>query len=965
LTSPAADGDARSPSSCDSVDGHGEEETTSVEIEATERVINGFLRRINRDAGLDGSTAAKAPVTAAEVWAENNVVPAPTGLAEGKAWTALIATGRVKVPDRAQPPAAVAAGLPPQANSASLTNPNRLWLTYETRFNWATFAKTDQRVDLRLYAMPASCVVLLLAPPDDLPDDTLEALAKVFFPKMQTAELRAFGELPWNGDAVIPQPPQPSGGRAAAGAQAAAALPYFAVLPYNRRDNTDESTAIGTRPLDGVRLTPLEATLPMWNTASRSSLASIDGVETRNSRAVPVPGNGGLWPGFCDAKSTRFPTPDPAGGMALDLAAYGADFHNKIFSVKSGVNYIGTQKQASKAVLEHNSILAVQRSAYIRLVERTFGRNPYDDPHLLILTEVMTVMRRHSLWEPWFRWQRGEPTWADRAKFGETGPPQPAFGDGYQIRSLRGIKHDKKYFPPTSIPFVKIAARRIDAASTCRISHGDEMKAPTGPDSALQAGMPRSEALLEQLDAPGWSDFWRIHYAEPLARAKATLLLRYGLQGFGGNAQNFLLEMDNGVPNGRVIVRDMGDYALHDFVLWALFGPGGAPPDPRGLATGNQEAIVQQWQQAFKDTPLLAFECNILHRIKNEKCGQSEFPTWTGYHRHTDTAMATLNMFCDCCVKGANFVGHISPLFCYAMPVSPNAQVYFYANLSMRQWAKFHYIQTQWGIAHARAWISEIERETGHDFRIDWRPVTLAEAQRVANEKARFSRPLEPDEFLRVPGAQDDTLFRAGDQVAASMPSGCLFPISTSISRGGRCTSAGRSRTTSVRSKGKPRSAASSADRARSEHVRSRHRRRERRQRDVSRARGRLHRQHRAQVRPLRGHGLGPSRQRRPQIGTRQPRSPPRRRSGHHPREAATRGELRGRSQASVPAQGNPEDPPDPPRRLRREPAEQHEGHRGGRRRRAGECRRGRRRLGRARHRAQREDRHRATRGRE
>ena len=145
-------------------------------------------------------------------------------------------------------------------------------------------------------------MVLLLAPPEDLPDDTLTALAKVFFPKMRTEDLRRFGELPWNGDAVIPQPPQPATGRAASGAQAAAALPYFAVLPYNIRDNTNESKAIGTRALDGVRLTPLEATLPMWNTASRSSLASVDGVETRHARAAALPGSGLLWPDFCDSK---------------------------------------------------------------------------------------------------------------------------------------------------------------------------------------------------------------------------------------------------------------------------------------------------------------------------------------------------------------------------------------------------------------------------------------------------------------------------------------------------------------------------------------------------------------------------------------------------------------------------------------------------------------------------------------
>jgi len=748
--------------------------TVSVDIDVgPNETFVGFLKRVNDAAGLIGP----ARLTKSDIWTEAGV-PAPTGLEELNAWRELRASGRITVPDRARPQAAVAAAttLPPQAHSVSITNPNRLWLSYETRFNWATYAKTDQQADLRLYAMPASRVVLLLAPPEDLPDDTLEALAKVFFPKMQTADLRRFGELPWNGDAVIPQPPQPSAGRAASGAQASAALTYFAVLPYNLRDNTSESKAIGTRPLDGVRLTPLEATLPMWNTASRSSLASVDGVETRNSRAASMPPSGLLWSGFCDSKSTRFLTPDPAGGTALDLAAYGADFHNKVFSVKSGVNIIGTQPQDGKAELEHNSILAVQRSAYTRLVERTFHRNSYDDPHLLILTEVVTVMRRDPAWDPWFRWQRGnsyetwlpwdQQPWAQRVRQGAPPfPPQPAFGDGYQIRSLRGMKHDKQYFPPTSIPFVKIASGRIDANSICRVSHGGEQVAGAGQDSATKAGMPRSEALFEQLDAPEWITFWQTHYAEPLARAKATLLLRYGLQGFGGNAQNFLLEMDNGLPNGRIIVRDMGDYALHDFLLWALFGPGGAPPDPRGLGVGQQEAIVQQWQQAFKDTPLLAFECDILHRIK-DKSGYVEFPTWTGYHRHDKTPTGTQNVYCDCCQKGS-FVGHISPLFAYAMPASPQIHDKFYANVSIHQWAKFHRVQAQWGIAHARAWISEIERETQHQFAsIDWGPVTLTWSQQQRDDRVKYSRPLDPAEFLHVPGATDDTLFWGPDRNA-------------------------------------------------------------------------------------------------------------------------------------------------------------------------------------------------------
>jgi hypothetical protein len=67
--------------------------------------------------------------------------------------------------------------------------------------------------------------------------------------------------------------------------------------------------------------------------------------------------------------------------------------------------------------------------------------------------------------------------------------------------------------------------------------------------------------------------FWASHYAEPVGRAKALLLARYGLQYQTPNPQNILIELDAGLaPTGAIVFRDLADT---DFVTDAA-GTAGA-----------------------------------------------------------------------------------------------------------------------------------------------------------------------------------------------------------------------------------------------------------------------------------------------------------------------------------------------------------------------------------------------------
>ncbi len=90
--------------------------------------------------------------------------------------------------------------------------------------------------------------------------------------------------------------------------------------------------------------------------------------------------------------------------------------------------------------------------------------------------------------------------------------------NGYSIRDLRSLQKGHNYLPAFSIPY----------------------------------------ANIDGLDEV---------YAQAVARAKALLLMRYGLQMKTPNAQNWLLELDdNLMPTGRIFLRDLADSAHIEFI---------------------------------------------------------------------------------------------------------------------------------------------------------------------------------------------------------------------------------------------------------------------------------------------------------------------------------------------------------------------------------------------------------------
>jgi hypothetical protein len=505
---------------------------------------------------------------------------------------------RVPKPQPKQPAARAVVVIPspvearrPALEDCKISNPNRLWLTYETRFNWPLFTKTNQEVRLNLYAMERDKTFVILADEADLDLDTLKRLRDVFFPLTGTGKLRTIGAPPWSEKYQFAEM-KPVAVHDGSRDSHILILPKWAVFPYNIRDNTPGSEAMGTycssRFGFGTRLYALDGpTLPMWSTASRSSIADLR-VEYRLEQFIKAKlagdkagANQLCWPGstYTDLSPVKFLNPPESGNKAFQINEAG--FETDYFSVKSGVDQVGFQHQPGKARLEANSILACMRSAYIRETERIKN---FLDPRLVILTEVLTVTERDPRWGPWFAWHKKQLTEPHTVPE----PEKPKTGDGFQVRSLKGLKFDSEYFPPTSIPFVRLTGKGEKLRVSEDSAHIVSLNPRSTSTAAVALGQPLCMSMLTELRSLGaeellaWKNFWKVHYAEALGRAKARLLLRYGLQGFGGNAQNFLLEMKDGIPTGGVVIRDMGDYALHDFVLWALWGDDeSAPPDPR------------------------------------------------------------------------------------------------------------------------------------------------------------------------------------------------------------------------------------------------------------------------------------------------------------------------------------------------------------------------------------------------
>ena len=106
-------------------------------------------------------------------------------------------------------------------------------------------------------------------------------------------------------------------------------------------------------------------------------------------------------------------------------------------------------------------------------------------------------------------------------------------GNGFVIRDLRPLQDGHYYLPAFSVPY---AGREI-------------------------------AKLLGQ----SYTSLWGTYYGALLGRAKASLLLNYGLQMKTPNAQNMLIQLDKNLrPTGKMFFRDISDSSLVQPVAEAI-----------------------------------------------------------------------------------------------------------------------------------------------------------------------------------------------------------------------------------------------------------------------------------------------------------------------------------------------------------------------------------------------------------
>jgi hypothetical protein len=465
---------------------------------------------------------------------------------------------------------------PPSFEHPPFVNGGYDWLTYETVLNKPKFRKTNQLRKIGLYAAEIDDMQVWLR--DGMPPGSLNSICSAFFPDHETGEidLISYGSWWWkqqkdldtlltqtapyrklgsakNPAADIFPARQAESQEALVGSRNGLRLhlPRMVVMPYNFWDNDLGSNALGTH-IQGPRTIPLlqvktGTTNPqswdMWRTASRSSIMKVNRVKPAGAEWDVVDWQ--PWPfGAAESERNSFKNTDTArdapryindvfkgevGNGAQFRLATRTDDH---FSVKTGVCYVGFEKQASanKDVIGKDDewIIGCMRSDIIIAIRRLAQARGAVADDILIQTEIMMVLERFC-----------------------TG--DPALGvDGVALRDLTVLDPAKVYIPPLSIPFI-----------------GTDMQTLTEE--------------FANIDSADWCNFWQKNWAEALGRAKALFLVQYGMQHANPNVQNYLLEFPAGAPPtgpSRVVIRDVADALLAREVVWALFGEDSVcPPD--------------------------------------------------------------------------------------------------------------------------------------------------------------------------------------------------------------------------------------------------------------------------------------------------------------------------------------------------------------------------------------------------
>ncbi|XXF80091.1 hypothetical protein P2318_10170 [Myxococcaceae bacterium GXIMD 01537] len=291
--------------------------------------------------------------------------------------------------------------------------------------------------------------------------------------------------------------------------------PLHIVMPYNYDDNSRNSGALGTRIhlyKDDWGAERLEDELPRWSTASRSCIAAVEKNGVDHEKTYVYKKQEENWP-FRTNLNTEAKVFGPNAGNRR-LFSYSKARENlesatnvkfSFYSVKTGVQWVGTEEQTStgKDLLEHNSVLAMDRSNLIAEVRKVYKKEALEARYQI---EVLCVLLgKNNSW------------------------------DGFQVRELSG-EPGEVWFPALAIP-----------------SHGKSFAKNFGATDK-------------------WEEFWLRNFAIPLGRAKAEMLLFFGLQHMTANAQNMLVVFDpKSRKNARcVTLRDIGDTLLNNHVYDVL-----------------------------------------------------------------------------------------------------------------------------------------------------------------------------------------------------------------------------------------------------------------------------------------------------------------------------------------------------------------------------------------------------------
>ncbi len=537
----------------------------------------------------------------------------------------------------------------------NLKNDGFNWLTYETLFNQRPYRKTNQECKLGLYRIPFGKIKIFLR--ENADDKIVKSLTEFFFPLLNPPDLSKISKTFWGWKNDSGKNLSAKGTKHSAlyisRSKNNLELGTFAVLPYNYEDNGKGSNAIGTKGITnfGTTLGKVKPELKFWKTASRSLVVDLKPLIKKKPK-------GKTWQNIkvdsFDWKYAEMPAVEEDKIGLFERQKNLKDEHNKNtqfklsdksidpFGLKTGVQYVGwvNQQGVHKDKLEENSIIACLRSDLIVEMDKKAGRkNPASDPDLIIQTELLSITEK------------------DPSGIFE-------FGDGIQVRDFTVLNREKIYIPPISIPFI-------------------------GKDFETLS------RRFEYVTDKNWRDNWSRWYGESLGKAKAILLLRYGLQMGSPNAQNFLLEFNppqgssgTPVPTGRVVIRDVGDMYLHREVLWAKLGGKGLPP----------QEIQQKTELKTLDSKIIQFECLELTKGSPQEEWRNYVPYETGsiYEKSYGP-------------RGTQFHWNRFSTLSKGSSVYMPSQLGTDPDAYSKNWQEVLAAMCEWGIAHNKSYVKYIE----------------------------------------------------------------------------------------------------------------------------------------------------------------------------------------------------------------------------------------------------------------